>query len=188
MAKIYTGIGARKAPPEILQLMTDLAASLKRQGWTLRSGAADGADTAFEDGAGELKEIYLPWKGFNGSNSPLHAVSNEALSMAESVHGAWDYLKPGGKKLHGRNCYQLLGSDLSLPSRFVICWTPDGATKESDCSRVTGGTGTAIKLASRNTIPVFNLKNPEHVKRIKKMISREMEGAAFSGGIERQFG
>ncbi len=50
MSKYYAGIGSRKTPPEMMSLMTDLAARLEEQGWILRSGGAIGADSAFQLG------------------------------------------------------------------------------------------------------------------------------------------
>lgn len=68
----YAGIGSRKTPPAELARMEAVGAILQRQGWTLRSGGADGADSAFErgadrasreDGTAAHKEIYIPWSG-----------------------------------------------------------------------------------------------------------------------------
>ena len=58
--KAYTGVGSREAPEEIILLMTKLSAKLEAQGWTLRSGAADGADTGFENGVNNEDEYILP--------------------------------------------------------------------------------------------------------------------------------
>lgn len=148
MSTYYTGIGSRETPPDILVQMTNLAVELGEWGWTLRSGGAPGADTAFEEGA-SLKEIYLPWKGFNGNESPLFGVGPQALELAATIHPAWDRLTQGGKKLHARNCYQVMGKNLATPSTFVVCWTPGG--------KVQGGTATAIRLAVSQGIPTFNL-------------------------------
>jgi len=48
--RAYTGIGSRACPPEILGVMFMLGEALAEQGWILRSGAAPGADSAFEQG------------------------------------------------------------------------------------------------------------------------------------------
>jgi len=45
--------------------MRRCATRLELLGYTLRSGGANGADTAFEEGCCR-KELYLPWPGFNG--------------------------------------------------------------------------------------------------------------------------
>lgn len=157
---IYTGIGARKTPDDILHKFCLYGNVLGRLGYVLRSGAADGADTAFEKGCvsvGGPKEIYLPWKDFNDNPSSLHNISYFALELAEDVYGPkWEYLSDGAKKLMARNCYQVLGENLDLSSDFVLCWTPDGCRSESERTRATGGTGQAIALADRYDIPIFN--------------------------------
>ena len=72
--KYYTGVGARATPKDILKLMEDIAFKLAQKGYVLRSGAADGADTAFEIGAKAyaeqidervtLAQLYIPWASF----------------------------------------------------------------------------------------------------------------------------
>ena len=64
----YTGIGSRETPEEILGWMQDIGWLLGKRGYTLRSGGADGADSAFEKGCDQAngeKDIYIPWKNFN---------------------------------------------------------------------------------------------------------------------------
>lgn len=159
----YAGIGSRETPEADLKILTNIGYALAKRGWILRSGGADGADTAFELGSDSifdsdylkprephyLKEIYLPWKKFNGHTSELWRVEHTALVLAASIHPAWGVMGHGGKLCHARNCYQILGYELNDPVDLVICWTLDG--------KVQGGTRTAIKLAESRGIPVINL-------------------------------
>lgn len=160
--KMYCGIGSRKLPNMIADQMTrfgDLAAKL---GWTLRSGAAHGADAAFEVGCDQQKgekEIFLPWKGFNDNPSLLFTPSDEAHKLASEIHPRYDFLSRGAKLLVARNMHQILGFNLNDPVEFVICWTPDGCESHETYCDTTGGTGTAIALASKHNIPVFNITN-----------------------------
>lgn len=168
VAGFYTGIGSRATPDRMQRLMQLLAIELARRDWVLRSGAAAGADTAFEAGAltGEgHTHIYLPWKGFRAHQSPLHHVSEEALAIAERIHPRWRSLHLKARLLHGRNIHQVLGSNLQTPSRFVVCWTPDGEP--------VGGTRTAIKLAEEVGVPVFNLAREESMERILAFLDIE---------------
>jgi hypothetical protein len=159
----YAGIGSRKTPPEILDKMRALGQILGCREFVLRSGAAQGADSAFEAGCDVVegeKEIFVPWKGFNNHPSPLYNITPDALKLAEEVYGPrWQNLKQGAKKLMARNCYQILGQTLDDPVDFVICWTQDGCESEAERGRSSGGTGQAIALAARHNIPVFNLYN-----------------------------
>jgi len=156
--KFYTGIGSRNIPSEISYKMEKIASKLSELGYTLRSGGADGADTAFENGA-TLKEIYLPWKGFNNNDSVKYNISYAALELASELHPGWKHLTPGARKLMARNCYQVLGEDLKTPSDFVVCWTPDGCENHADRKQKTGGTGQAISLADQRNIKVYNIFN-----------------------------
>jgi hypothetical protein len=170
---IYTGIGSRETPPDVYALMVALASLLARAGWTLRSGAADGADSAFEQGcdaASGKKEIFLAWRGFNGSTSERYRVSSEALEMASTLHPAWERLGQGPRKLHARNCNQVLGDNLDNPSHAVICWTKDGCETRKQRTNLTGGTGTAIVLADIKGVPVFNLKNDASRERLAQWL------------------
>jgi hypothetical protein len=159
--KYYTGIGSRSTPKFVMDAMCDVARHLDHKGYILRSGGADGADAAFESGVDKRKDIYLPWKGFNGNESDLYEVGPAAIALAKSVHPAPHRLSDAAARLHGRNCYQILGEDLETPSEFVICWTPN--------ADAVGGTRTAIKLADKHKVPVFNLGNCQTSEACYKM-------------------
>lgn len=169
----YAGIGSRRTPPETLGQMRAIAARLARRGLVLRSGGADGADTAFEagcDAAGGQKEIYLPARAFNGNGSRLFPPSQAALDLAAQIHPTWSHLSVFAQQLHGRNSHQVLGVSLDDPVLFVLAWTPDGAENEFERSRETGGTGQAIALASRQQVPVINLARPGALDRIAAIL------------------
>lgn len=151
---IYVGIGARKTPEPVLRKMRQAATFLAREGCILRSGGAKGADSAFEDGCdavGGKKEIFLPWKGFNGNPSKHYGTTREARILASRFHPNWEVIGPAGRDFHGRNCYQILGQDLETPAKFVLCWTDQG--------RIEGGTGQALRMALHYEIPIFNFGN-----------------------------
>lgn len=137
--------------------MQGIARELASQGAILRSGAAAGADSAFECGAGEAKEIFLPWAGFNGSRSPLYRIPPAAFEIAARFHPAWQTLGGAVRKLMARNSQQVLGGELDHASGFVLCWTPDAVELGSETSVKTGGTGQAIRIASGHGVPVINM-------------------------------
>lgn len=171
----YAGIGSRQTPTEVLNEMVKLASALAPT-HTLRTGAADGADSAFEQGAlaaGGSTEVFLPWAGFNGHPSKLSKVAPEALEMAKAIHPAWDRLSEAARKLHARNCNQVLGASLNEPVRMVICWTPDGCESKEQRRSTTGGTASAIVLAQAWGVPVFNLFNDASRDRLVDMLMKE---------------
>lgn len=160
MTVVYAGIGSRETPFEVLRLMSRIARACAAEGAVLRSGAADGADAAFERGAveaGGSTEIYLPWRRFNGHASALFHVSREALELAARFHPAWARCSPAAQKLHARNGYQVLGRHLDAPADVVICWTPGGSGS--------GGTGQAIRIARAHGVPVHDLGNAKVLAR-----------------------
>ena len=163
MASFYTGVGSRRTPGDILDIMESLAMVLGRQGRILRSGGAIGADQAFERGcirAEGPRQVFF-----------AKDATAQAMSIAAQFHPVWDKLPDYVKHLHGRNAFQVLGLYLQAPSTFLVCWTPDGATTHAERSISTGGTGTAISIADHYHIPIFNLKRQDHLDRISRFVS-----------------
>ena len=168
MVKIYAGIGSRKTPSEVCAVFASLAGRLGQAGWTLRSGRAQGADSAFECGARAVQgscEIFLPnkhnymsmeqitrenpepWK----QTGYLDEVTGSVLGckvIARLLHPNGKNLSPHALELHARNTYQILGQDLNTPVQFVVCWTEGG--------RGEGGTGQALRLAKMLNIPILD--------------------------------
>lgn len=168
----YAGIGARKTPTAVLSKMRKVAERLEIRGYRLRSGGAEGADAAFEEGC-RRQDIFLPWPEFNGRTSPFSEVSQEAMGVASTAHPFFSRLPDQTKRLMARSSYQGLGQDLRTPADFVVCWTPDGAESEAERTRETGGTGQAIALASRWNIPVFNLARSDAMDRLAALVLAE---------------
>lgn len=180
---VYTGVGSRSTPPEICNVFRYLASELASRMGRLRSGHADGPDMAFEEGSlfrlGDGfsterdslgREIFLPWKKFNGRRrhfDPYTDTSDDdegyyvpdehwptykqAVDIAKSVIPWWDKLKPPHQRLHTRNVYQVLGMMLNEPSDLLIC----NASLDKG-GQPTGGTRTAILIAEKYEVPVFN--------------------------------
>lgn len=153
----YAGIGSRETPNHILNLMTRIATRMEELGFTLRSGGAQGADTAFEKGTKEIREIYLPWPGYGYRKSSDGAIvpfkepwlMEDALRISANAHPAWNNCSNAVRSLHARNVAQVLGPDLLSHSKLVICWTR-GASGG-------GGTGQALRIAKQVGIPIFDL-------------------------------
>lgn len=149
----YSGVGSRDTPENVLKIMELHGEIFASRGWLLRSGAAEGADQAFERGcdkvAGSKKEIFLPWYRFNNHTSKLNTVCDTARTMASKIHPAWENCSESARKMHGRNIYQVLGRNMDDPVDLIICWTKGG--------KEIGGTATAIRLAKFLGIDVLNL-------------------------------
>lgn len=172
--KYWTGVGSRTIPADITTLMNQIAQQLGKHNYILRSGGADGSDSAFEQGCDIVrgqKEIYLPWKNFNNNKSNLYIIPHKAAEIAAELCGdRWKYLKRPVQYLMSRNVMQVLGQSLNEPSQFLICWTDDGCVDFNQRTKETGGTGQAIALASISHIPIFNLKRKEDIDSINKLL------------------
>ncbi|MCK5607871.1 hypothetical protein KAR91_38685 [Candidatus Pacearchaeota archaeon] len=178
MSKYYTGVGSRNTPGDIQEMMRKIGNHLYDRGWTLRSGGAKGADSAFEAYVPRKgKVIYRPhdsndWCEEIAAN--LHPMgSTKFFNMSDFVIG-----------LHGRNIKQVLGNDPErkpIPSKFLICWTKDAVKTHMQRSFDTGGTGTAISVADQchlrgldgvyGSIEVFNLADKVDYIRINKLLA-----------------
>ena len=142
---IYAGIGSRSTPSDVLSIMNEIGSKLGQLDWTLRSGGASGADTAFELGclrAGGRKEIFK-------SGDAKEWAFEEARKHIPANRPPFDYWKPYVRGLIARNMMQVLGHDGDQPAKLVMCWTM--------AKNQGGGTGYAIRCAEAHDIPVFNL-------------------------------
>lgn len=145
----YTGIGSRSTPEEYLAFFQEIGSYLSQCGLTLRSGGADGADSAFESGCDRVlgrKQIFLPWPGFNGKDSKYDSPPARAYEIAKKYHPMWIGMKRSVQRLHARNSQQILGPELDCPSLFVLCWTNPNK----------GGTTQALRVARSYNIPIYN--------------------------------
>ena len=159
--KYYAGIGSRETPDSILDIMKKLSQIFQNKGFVLNSGGANGADKAFAEDI-HLKQIFIPWNGFNGlyhNGKDVILEHNEMAGvLASELHPAWNKCSQGAKKLHQRNIHQILGRDLDTLVSFVVCYTKD--------AKLQGGTATAIRLANLNNIKVINLGNPDTLDKV----------------------
>lgn len=188
--KYYTGVGSRETPEHILKFIEEVAYWLAGRGYTGRSGSAAGADSAFESGFYHYEivngvadyttfEAYIPWKGFSDiSENNIHIIApnlpnyNEAVEIASTIHPAWSRLGRGAKALHTRNVYQVLGLDLNTPSAVLFCYAQPTKNKQGVVIGVKGGTNTAVQLAMKHSIPIYNFYLQEDIDKVKGMMDK----------------
>lgn len=158
MIKSIAGIGSRGTPPEILEEMKKIGAWCGSKQIEVRSGHADGADWAFEQGAQRFCTAFIPWQGFNvqlksRANLIVPFFSAELFKTVDMYHPAPERLNYGVRKIMARNACQILGVDLDESVDAVVCWTIDG--------RDSGGTGQALRIAAAKGIPIYNMRAPD---------------------------
>ena len=179
MYKPYAGIGGRNTPDNVLKKFTSIGQELASLGYTLRSGGADGADSAFELGYYHMpassKEIYRPWKGFNNNKSEyyLRDINKELEKICIDIYGdvRWEIVKKSVRLLHARNVFQILGGDLCSKSLFVVCWTDRPAND-------TGGTQFGLHLAKKLDIPTYNFYYRQEEEAFNNMLEGLKKGAS----------
>jgi hypothetical protein len=177
---IITMVGSRKAPHAACEFMARQSLLLRKSDILVRTGdAPKGIDHAIVH-----PELYFEITDpdeieLSGSNTflevytPRDAVDDDdALNMAKRFHKAWNLLSPHAELLHARNCYQVAGLELTRPSTVLVCWTPDGITHHKHRTVKTGGTGTAISVASAMfDIPVYNLNSKKSFREYNSFIT-----------------
>ncbi len=133
----YAGIGNRHITEATFDWLESMGLYLSKRGFHLRSGGADGADTAFQRGSQGNCTIFRANQATPG-----------AIELASQFHPAWDRCDDYARKLHGRNSMIILGQNLDWPVKFVVCHAQDEEK---------GGTALGIRIARAYNIPVFNM-------------------------------
>lgn len=177
----YSGVGSRRTSADRMGRLTRIATALDARNYILRSGAADGPDTAFERGAAvSRRRIYVPNETFgNRPKGQVIVPKNvnlmlwlKACLIAERFHPQGSRMPQDVRELMGRNVYQVLGDNLRTPSDFLICEAP--LPQIDDQGRVVdvdGGTGLAVRLATAYGVPVYHLSQPSHAEVLEEFIA-----------------
>lgn len=177
--KYFAGIGSRKIidyPQAEIERFELAILECMNHNYSLRSGGALGCDRISENISKlfdnhKYAEIYRTDSDKIKKSDWIYPSAksfNEAHYYIEenNLHPYINTMKDYSRLLHCRNVFQILGADLNTLSKFVVCWTPDGAESFKQCTKDTGGTGTAIKIASINDIPVFNIRNENRLNEL----------------------
>jgi len=151
---LYAGLGEEGAPAEALDLFVNFGLRTASKRITLRSGHRTQADIAFEQGClsiGGGAEIYVPYSGFNGSDSTLHYLYNDAIRLAKRYTPFWCRLSEDEQRIYSCACYIVLGMSLMYPVDVIICWTRD--------SKMQGYFELIKNLADSNGVRILNVEN-----------------------------
>ena len=188
----YAGIGSRETPADVLELMTKAAKWLEAKGYTLRSGGAVGADTAFEVGVTNKNKKQI-FKGFDKvgpkevaiahevhpdlkgamersknkkKEERLRAGASEAEAEKSGERSAWAV-----QNLMARNTNQVFGAKLDTPSDFVLFY----AKETKNPRRPAGGTGQAVEMARLKGIPTINMADSDWRKQLENVVKENKE-------------
>lgn len=172
----YTGIGSRTLPDGAEDFITELATYMQSQGVILRSGDDYGADTAFQAGAGDLFETWVPWRGFaKGPNRSLNSqyMFNTARNflITSGIIPWFDRMTPASQKFHARNYRQIIGEDELFISKACFYCAPI-----NDDGEPMGGTRTAVLVAKHFGVPTFNLFTEEERELVRQTFMENING------------
>jgi hypothetical protein len=149
--KYVACIGSRALNLEEQDLCFKIGKFLSKD-YIIKTGNAKGADQAYARGVNLIDPkrlyLYLPWKTYNlealvNGNAILYEPEKEWFNIAKETHLFWDSLGYGGKALHARNV------GIVENVEFVIAF-PNNSNG--------GGTVMGMRLATKNNIPVYNLR------------------------------
>ena len=156
--KIITIVGNQTTPLKHQWALMLFSYCVHKDCFQINTGTAKGADEAARRGA-ECTVFSIK------DGTP------ESTAIAAELHKSnWSRWSPISKAYHSRNVMQVLGRDLQTPVARVVCYTRDGCISHETASFDTGGTRTAISIASQNNIPVINIQRPDHLERIVNYI------------------
>jgi hypothetical protein len=170
--KTYAGIGSRRLTPTEWDLCFRTGKWLAQQGWTLKTGACQGADQAFAEGALTTEEdviLYIPWpsyefkwvepaRGQGAVRRILRYDDIDAYASVNKFHPNPTILSDAIKKLHARN-FLIVNN-----TQFVIAW-PKPTTK----GRL-GSTGQGIRIAANLGIQTIRMDEPIDRTRVETKV------------------
>lgn len=171
--KAYVGIGNPDTPYTVQNQISGLASKLEDLGFTLRSDGGQGGSEAFLRSVKELKEIIIPWKKFNGQESKFCKNKPEAVDIVRKFAPSFDTLKESVQAIIASKAHLVLGPDLLQPAKFLVCWSSDGIEDGKKRTAKTGYVGTPLSIAGAYDIPIFNLKNPDALDRLKQFLAQQ---------------
>lgn len=165
-------------PDNIMEQILAICKTLFSRGYAITSNGSNRDEVLCKISELEGAKIatYLPFKKFNEDiKFPLISKPTEtAYGIAASVRKNFFELKPVVRCLIATDIHTMLGVECNDPLKFLIVYTPEGSeslSKNSDWKQM-GYTTLKIRVASESNIPVFNLKNPDAIKRLSELIKK----------------
>lgn len=155
-------IGSRAINSEEQNLCYKIGQFLS-QNYNVKTGNAIGADQAYARGVNSINPtqlyLYLPWKKYNNAivsgNNVCYEPDKDWFLIAKEIHLYWDSLGLGGRSLHARNV------GIVENVEFVIA-LPNISNG--------GGTVMGMRLATKNNIPVYNLRDKKIREEWKNLV------------------
>ncbi len=157
----YTGIGSRDISTEEANDAKLFAQYMAKCGLTLYTGDAEGADESFLNGAGDKHVMWIPF-----SRPDLRHLNKNWVQAGDTKEGKrWTdechpnpsavKAKKGSWACINRDAHQVIGMPPMYPQTSFVIYI---GTWVGGTSLVKGGTGQAVRIATKLGIPTFNLR------------------------------
>lgn len=178
----YAGIGSRQLRDSELMFVRLVGAFMAREGWKLITGAAEGADQAFANGALSVRgkvTLVLPWPNYEsrwvnwarkqGANVKTVLPTDSEAWKSIEWHPNADRLKRGPRALMARNYTILMGHmnrrrcDLAVVFPKVNKWGN------------LGGTGQGLRICDKRSIKVKDLAFPDVAEAAAKAMLEQLK-------------
>lgn len=185
--KTYAGVGSRSTPVEVGYKMMEYAKRLAALEYVLISGGARNpkhdisnavsADHVFEYAVSEVDCNMIIYRPYSNKFTPCGdraivrvpdaALYEKAISYikAHNIIPWFDKMSSWAKLLHARNYYQIVQEN-GHKVDFVIAYSPI-----DDKGEPMGGTRTAIKIAEKMGVKVYNLALPMDAVMVEQHIA-----------------
>lgn len=168
----------RDFPQDIKDKLINFISMLISKGFTVRFNAEDKDLVNRVTSLSTTNiEAHVPFNDFKGNRDDPEGIKSKFCwnskttdHIAQVNFPAWEKLPRIVQIIMSRNVRMLIGSNNNSPAKFLITWSPDGATCTKEVSNETGNVGTYIKVADKLSVPVFNLNNPQSRELISKYI------------------
>lgn len=170
----------RDFPQDIKDKLVAFISKLISKGFTVRFNADD-VDLVKRIRSMSTKNIedHVPFKDFKPTRDG-EAISSKFCwnskttdHIAQMSNPAWEKLPRIVQIIMSRNARMLVGSKNNSPAKFLITWSPDGASCGKEVSSETGNVGSYIKMADRVAVPVLNLNNAGSRELINQYILKD---------------
>ena len=152
----------REFPPEAKNSLYNIASKLINKKITVR---VNGDDKDFCNKlmslSSQFVEVYIPWKGFNDTESKHYWNTITAKHIAQQNFGnAWEKIPDSVKALMARNVRMIFGDKNNSIMLCLITWSKDAASRAAEVTKDTGRSAFIIKTASSYSFPVVNISKP----------------------------
>lgn len=167
----YAGIGSRTISEKEVKLIEKIADQLSKK-FVCYSGNADGSDQAFQRGSKGKCVLFLPWIGFEADNyNYMNALdyydlgkSPEGMESIKEFHPNPN-MKYGAKMMMARNYHQVMGYKKYPKVSFVVY-----CADEDEKGNVDGGTGQAVRIARKHSIPTVNIRQKDWKTKLAEIV------------------